>query len=383
MKKILISLLFIFSTSSFGAQLHPYWYDLNYEGGMPKSLDSDELDGLVENLHNLAENSLPSEENKGLGNWKLDSFKTILSLGLSGKIGLKTWGGTKSIELIWKKKEQGVVEEDSHSNPVLMVDESMSVEQLKGEFSKVASYLQENGKIESSETLNESAAPHLENFLEISKNLAYSKEYEWRPSGLRLDLNIGASGSVTSGPFIKAGGDIRVRIEWKRRAKSNKGLVSDLNQKVLKVINDLSVYVTQEADEAARDKGLKLKKVKVGVGFGLKRKFGVISWSGSIVPQVYFSRYKKFESMDKSTPGEIPFLKGFKMSERKMRKALKKAIAYGEHWQEKLDRPKYNKYKWKVHTLKSAYSFSLSGKSGATTISGKPVLELEYTNRSF
>jgi len=403
MKATILALLLTINFSLSAATLSSHWYDLTEDTSKRVDSRESEVDEFVDSLHNLTNSSIPtahSEFDKSDKKWQLSQFKTVLAIGLSGKIGLKSWGGEKAVELGWAPRSSEtkrlLEKNDNDSTQTIKVSEDMELTDLEAQLSPILDELEGSGKLKSRQALDKFLEKPLKDFLEISKALSQTEEYKWRPAKLRLDLNLGASKKLT-GTFVKAGVDIRVRLEW-TRSKSSKAALqkssSAVNMKIVKTMNKLSKYVSSNVDQDARKMKLKLKKFKVGVGIGAKKTFGVINYDTSIIPQVYYKKFEVAKSLPQdSVDEEIPFLvenedkwlfsRRYKVKKYRIRKALRKSLKFGKYWQGKLAKSKYKKRKWGVKSFKTSYAFSLSGKVGATTLKAKPVLELEFANTNF
>ena len=107
--KILTALLFIFSFSnnsySKEGYLSNYWFNDSEE----KSFQEDNLksvDGFMKDYASSLDNlNMGQEKIIRPTNWSFSGFQTSLALGLKGKLGIFSWGGTKAVEIDWTRRK--------------------------------------------------------------------------------------------------------------------------------------------------------------------------------------------------------------------------------------------------------------------------------------
>ena len=103
---ISVILFFSFSSRSFSkvGYLSNYWFTESFE----KNIQEDNFQSIDPFLSSYAISykDIGINQQKSLkdGSWYLSGFQTSLALGLKGKIGIHSWGGTKTIEIDWKRR---------------------------------------------------------------------------------------------------------------------------------------------------------------------------------------------------------------------------------------------------------------------------------------
>ena len=392
---------FIFFSLSAQASLSPYWYDLE---GNNKNLGNEvELQSTIDAITNFQLEALELEDdsNKAFG-WNFSGIKTVLALGLSGKIGLKSWGGTKAIELNWARRAAEKYEFKSDEVEVVSLEGDMSEQEWDTVLSDVSKNFESEGLIEGAEGFKKHLSKETATFREIIKGANEVNHPKFETSKLRLDLNFDFSNSVTRF-FIKAGGDLRVRFEWRPVAgaskSSDKRIPSKVQKQMRKLVEKMGPILVDAMDEEYQgDKSLfhdkyKLKEFKLALAVSVSGDLGFTTGTQGVAAHVYFKPVSHKSAPEKleggiefahDTEDKIwPFKKKkiVKLSKRKIKKGIKKAIRFGHYFGKKIKDKKGSK--WGVQTLKTAYTFSLSGKSGVVTIKGAPTVEIAYKNTNF
>jgi hypothetical protein len=205
-----------------------------------------------------------------------------------------------------------------------------------------------------------------------------------------------------TGFFVKAGGDLRLRFEWAPvpgATKINKGIPSKTQKQMKELLEKMGPLLVDAMDEEYstnksnfHDK-YKLKEFKLAVSTSIEGDLGFTKGSQGIAAHVYFKPVAHKESAEKDD-GSINFIseseekiwpfkkkKVVKLSKRKIKKGIKKAIRFGHYFGEKIKDKKGSN--WGVKVLKTSYTFSLKGKAGVVTIKGAPTVEIAYVNTEF
>lgn len=391
MKKYILIYALLTSSLSFSAGLPGEWYF----GENQKSNENSEeynLDQSLENLHDSGTHAVTKAEVEG-GDWYLDQMKTILGLTVKGKLGVKSWGGKKAIELVWKKRSSKKLLEENESNiPTVDFSKSTMERDALHELEPFINSLVESGKVDDEKNLRANLASKVTDFFQMAQGVESSDQYGWSPHKIRLDLSISADGSV-SGLFVKVGGDIRIRFEWTKqtsKTKKNGTAEGSVTAQIKTLVNGLAQEIEKSIEEEPTAKMLNLKEFKVGVGVSVGGKVGVAKASASIVTHVYFKKTKKISDKKQDEVTGIAFLSDDKSNEglktvsnERVRKGFKKAIRFAHYFQKKLDKKKYEKSSWAVHTIKPSFTFDLSGDVGVVTLKGLATFELAYINNKF
>ena len=366
--------------------------------------------------------------------WELSGMKTILATGLSGDIGVLSWGGSKTVELIWKRLKKNTTANNvqSYSFEPELADERADVSlnsnstyrDMQAQLEPLIQTMVKTGKVKNESYFRSNLYQVSEKFFNMSKAMDINKRTEWYPYKTRLDLVVSASGKVTGGGIIiKAGIDSRVRLEWVRLERKDRvqeqavALKEDpVADKVQELLTQMAVDLSAAASsEKANIKNWSAKVFRVGIGITAKGDIGVISSSFGYTPYVYFKRIQPrqafaTQALDLETSfkdtnfeeGHWPVLvadelgsdiqpasfnlesngkkaKVIKIKRKKLRKSINKAIKYGHKMGKKLKSKKYRKNKkWEVKTMKVGYKFSLNGDIGSVNVKTEPNLEIEY-----
>lgn len=396
-KLVLILTLFInFNTH---ASLSSDWYNL--EETQKSQGNEAELQETIDAIVGAGAAALENEEGSDkLFGYKFSGMKTVLALGLSGKIGLKSWGGSKAVELNWARKTNNKSSIASEDN-VVSLKGDLTDQDWNKVLTEVSQNFESEGLIEGSAGFTKHLEKETATFRELIKgaNDVYHKKF--KASKLRLDLNFGFSNSVT-GFFIKAGGDLRIRFEWTpvaRKSSTNKELPSKLRKQMKELLEKMGPILVDAMDEEYssnksnfHDK-YKLKEFKLAVSTSIEGDLGFTKGSQGIAAHVYFKPVAH-KLATSSVNGDINFTvdsedkiwpfkkkKIVKLSKRKIKKGIKKAIRFGHYFGNKINNKKNSK--WAVKVLKTSYAFSLKGKTGVVTIKGAPSVEIAYTNTEF
>jgi hypothetical protein len=397
MRNLVLIFTLILSFNAY-ATLSSDWYDLE---GTQKSLgDEAELQETIDAITNAGAAALEYEEgsDKFFG-YKLSGIKTVLALGLSGKIGLKSWGGSKAVELNWARKTNK--SETASKDNIVSLKGDLSDQDWNKVLTEVSENFESEGLIEGSDAFTKHLEKETATFRELIKGANDVNHKKFKASKLRLDLNFGFSNSVT-GFFIKAGGDLRIRFEWTpiaRKSSPDKKLPSKLQKQMKELLEKMGPILVDAMDEEYssnksnfHDK-YKLKEFKLAVSTSIEGDLGFTKGSQGIAAHVYFrpiAHKQEAENVDGSISFSVdtedkiwPFKKKkiVKLSKRKIKKGIKKAIRFGHYFGNKINNKKESK--WAVKVLKTSYAFSLKGKSGVVTIKGSPSVEIAYTNTEF
>lgn len=402
MKKLLSIVLLCMSVSA-SASLSSDWYDLE---GNNKSLGNEvELQNTLDAITESQYEALDQEEqNDKMFGWKFSGLKTVLALGLSGKIGLKSWGGTRAVELNWARKSSGKIVESESEQEVINLKGSYSDDEWDTVLTDIAKSFEEEGIIEGASGFKRHLEEETATFRELIKGTNEVNHKKFKAVKLRADLVFGFSNSV-SGFFIKAGGDLRVRFEWKPVPKSvvssnqDKRVPSKVQKQMRDLLEKMGPLVVDAMDEEYKENKFllhdkyKLKDVKFGLSLSVEGDLGFTKGSQGIGVFVYLAPIAHKEATG-NISGDLPFTidvedkiwpfkkkKIVKLSKRKIKKGIKKAIRFGHYFGKKINDKKDSK--WAVQVMKTSYTFSLKGKTGVVTIKGAPTIEMAYKNTQF
>jgi hypothetical protein len=390
MRKYIALIALFMSFNALSAGLPSEWYfGADTKNNEEKS--SYDIDESMHSLHQAQTYALEKADGEKQG-WYLDHMKTILGLTLKGKLGILSWGGSKGIELIWKKRSgnKELVETEENVETLDFSDAKSLNDALAG-LEPFINSLIESGKVKDAANLRTQLTDKVQKFYEVAKGAEASAPQAYRPYKIRLDLSVSADGKV-SGLFVSVGGDVRVRLEWTRKTFYQKNNdLGPIAQKAQTVLNGLASEIGKSLEEEPASKALIFKEFKVGVGVSVSGNVGVAKASVSVVPQVYFKKVAltEKERVEEVNVESIPFLTDDKSNEvnlvssSRVRNGFKKSLRFAEYFQKKFNKKEYKEGSWAVHTIKPSFTFDLSGDVGVVSLKGLATFELAYENGNF
>ncbi len=441
MKKI-IFLLVLLSKVAIAKEgyLDSYWMD---GVGDEKSAESANLDSLDNFINNVTEAELdtldsvtfPVDKADEKPKWYFAGSQTSLALGFSGKIGLLTFGGTKSLEVNWERKkpepkDKSIEEEGSSSVETIVVNEGTTKADLNKELEPFIRSVVDSKKVTNENTLRNELKEASGKFLAYVKGVSAAQtRYKFVPTKIRLEFNVEGSGKIiTTIPVVtgKLAVPVKLRLEFIRvmpkaapaptttptpAPKSDESIVTaDMTETEKKIatqtkslLDKLSQEVTLAYSEQVKDEDMKkrsivLKYIEVGLGFGVEGKIGVATFKANMIPSIFFQKFEVAAAtpvVDKSTDEE-PILvyadetssdKGLmdhamKLQRRNVRKGMKKSLDFAFKFAEKIQRKAEAKKasNWKFKDMESRYHFSLAGTVGPVKLTGLPHFILHIAN---
>ena len=380
-------LLLLVTTNLHGKEGHlsSYWFsDSNEKSIMEDDLSS--IDGFLTNYVD-SHQFLGLKETKSINNssWKFSGFQTSLALGLSGKLGIYSWGGTKVLEVDWTRKGQ----EKAIKENVISFDESTTEESINSQVHFIVKKMVNSGKVKNEKVLSEGLEKAMKNFHQLGESLSQMHFSGWKANKLRLEMGIKATGKIVFGPLIKVGGDTRLRLEWKRKALTKKTKASS-NHELTAFFEDMGDILFSSIPKYQK-KGLSLSRVEIGLGVSAKGKLALAELGGYAVPSVFFKRTEDYNKTVKSDnlDGEILVMangteKGlgksyfFKIKKRKVKKGLKKAFKFSHKFMKRFGSKVSHRSQWKIKKIKSQFKFSMGGSLGPVKVSGIPHIALYF-----
>ncbi len=443
MKKI-IFLLVLISNVTFAKEgyLDSYWMD---GAGDEKSAESANLDSIDNFISNVTESELdaldsvsfPIDKAEGKAKWYFAGAQTAVALGFSGKIGLLTFGGTKALEVNWERKkpepkDKSNEEEESSSVETIVVNEGTSKADLQKELEPFIRSVVDSKKVTDENTLRKEIKEVSGNFLAYAKGMnAAPTSYKFVPVKIRLEFNVEGSGKIiTSIPVVtgKISVPVKLRLEFirvmpkdapapttapksdeqnvftagmteteKKIATQTKSLIEKLSQEVT------LAYSEQVKDGDMEKKGVELKFIEVGLGFGVEGKIGLASFKANVIPSIFFGKQAsnatgRVPLIDKSTDEESILVlmdeqssdkglidRAMNLKRRQVRKGMKKSIDFAMKFAEKIQRKADAKKasNWKFKDMESKYNFSLAGTVGPVKLVGLPhfILHIASLNK--
>jgi len=375
--------LFLLVSTSLAKEGHvdPYWlYDSNEKSISEDNLES--IDGFLSDY--VASHEILGLETKSIKNssWGFSGFQTSLALGLSGKLGIYSWGGTKVIEVDWARRKQ----ERTFEENVISFDESTTEDAIDSKVDFIVAKLVDSGRVKNERLLTRELRKTMRDFHLLGESLSQMSFSGWVPKKLRLDMGIKATGKIVFGPLVKVGGDVRVRLDWKR-TKHKKTKMKAPRKELKNFFEDMGSILFSSLPQYQK-KGLSLYSVEIGLGIAAKGDIAIAELGGYAVPSVFFERsYNKMITpilegdiliMAQGQEKSLGKSRMFKVKKRKVRKGLKKAFRFSYKFMERFGSKVSPKSQWKIKKIKSQYKFSLGGSLGPVKITGTPHLALYF-----
>jgi len=376
--------------------------------------------------------------------WRAEYFMTDLSLTASGLIGALTFKGTSTVRAFWRKQgpkpslmnqdDEPIVaqEETTNSEPVVLVTEQSSPEEMVKQLEPAIHAAVATGKINDTPVLRKNLLQTAKEFQVIATSIpTTTDELPWWVSRFRLDFMVDAAGRVE--PVGMVGGEVRFRFEWHRIKKvtpdSNKSLMilSEREQKLRKSLKEFitaTVIDINDAFENHHKFGFKAHQVRMGVGVSVKGNIGVVKGSAGVVGQIYFTRHiekpKVYplpeKTMNLAMSEESPILiiernpsqehlkyatqnklmlenntsdenengleeAVYRLERKKFRKGLQKAAKIGAYFAKRASLAKVKS--WKIYELRTGFDASISGGLDLVTIVGSATAQISMFNENF
>ena len=394
-----LSLFFLSeSTLSKEGYLDPYWFNENYEKSIPHhNLDSidDFLSDYIASLESIGQEEAKATHNFS---WGLSGFQTSLALGLSGKLGLFSWGGTKTFEINWERKNKKNEREIDNKN-VMPFDETTTEEDIDSNIQFIVRKISKSGRVQNEKKLIKKLQNILQNFHFLGESLSLLSFRGWSPQKLRLDLGIYANGKIVYGALVKFGGEIRLRLEWKKSLSQKVKIVRSPKKELKAFFEEMGLLLFSTLPHL-ENKRFSLDSVEIGIKIDAKGKIAIAELGGYATPSIFFKKKNDYNKIISLPPnfleGNFPILisrgqekslfshkrRFFKFKKRRIQKGLRKAFKFSHKFIKKVNSKINPKSHWRIKKLKSQYEFSLGGSLGPVKISGKPHLAFYFKNNS-
>ena len=403
-----VFLFFTFSSSAFSklGYLSDYWFHENLE----KSVQKDDLYSIKNFLKDYASahENMGESHQKSLKNhnWIFSGFQTSLAVGLKGRIGIHSWGGTKTLEIDWtKRNEIGLKKrnENNHKDKlkrgnIFLVDDKTTDELIESRIHFILSNIKNSGRVKKISNLKSRLKKTILSFQNFGESISFYKFKGWIPSKIRLDLGIKSNGKIVFGPLVKLGADIRVRLEWKKiRSPLSRG-EKPLNKNFSSFFRELDTILTTSLPLIKTSPHYSLTHIEVGLGVGVKGKIGLAEIGGNSTPSVFFKKSptSNFSLTNKSLQGSFPILikanneKGYSknstrilnLDKKRIKRGIKKAFKFSIKFMDKLNKKIHPKSKWKINKIKSQFQFSQGGPLGPVKVSQAPHIAFYMKNNA-
>ena len=402
-------LFFTFSSSAFSklGYLSDYWFNETLE----KSVQEDDLYSIknflkdyaltYENIEESHQKSLKSH------NWSFSGFQTSLALGLKGRIGIHSWGGTKTLEIDWikrnesglKKRNENYHKDNIKRGNIFFVDDKTTDEVIESRIHFILSNIKNSGRVKSLSNLKVKLKNIILSFQNFGESISFYKFKGWIPSKMRLDLGIKSNGKIVFGPLVKLGADIRLRLEWKKMRSPLPSREKPFNKAFSSFFRELDTILTTSLPLIKVSPNYSLTHIEIGLGVGVKGKIALAEIGGYSTPSVFFKKSPTsnfLSQTNKSLQGSIPILmktkneKGYSkdstmilnLDKKRVKRGIKKAFKFSIKFMDKLNKKIHPKSKWRINKIKSQFQFSQIGPLGPVKVSQKTHIAFYMKNNA-
>jgi len=398
-KNIICLVTLLFSFTSHAYDLSPQWIYSPADKQVPTFVSgiferprfNRSFDQLLEVQNKTLQAT--SLEAKEKGKWKFVGFNTTLGLGLSGKIGLLSWGGSKVVELFWYRRDASEEKKNiSHEQEnYYTLDADVGRDAFFSNISRMSAQLEKAAA--------EKLQAQAEKFFDLAQGMEQANsKVSWEVSKLRWDVEL--AGSVSPGTvFASVGGDLKIRFEWSRKKKSvSKQLSTSELSKQASDVSEAMVQILDQVDWNKTSKcGLKLSYARLGLGLTLEGKLGIAKLSGNNSFYAYLKPTKKAmkaQNVNNKQFFTLPVIDDvyansyksksnfFKVDGKRVAKNLKKAVRFAAKIGKRLEK-KSKTSKWGVKVVRTSFTLNGGGSIGPVSLKASPSLELEFNNEKF
>jgi len=367
--------------------------------------------------------------------WHLESFTTDLTVTGQGLLGILTIRGTPTVQVFWRK--QGSLRPSTPRGtseptgvPLIQLNEETTEEQIHDQIEPAIQAVTATGKVRNTSTLRKSLQATAQQFQAILAAVDQNRKSAWWLSGFRFDFGVEASGDIA--PIFTAGGDLRLRFEWKRLNRSvpvPRGSVK-LNPTFLKMrssFNELVVFMESNLEGMSKtylgEAGFIPYAFRVGIGLTAGGNIGLARGAGSVVGHLNFSKdiqrpmihrpylitaaapvnapssvrmveqnptESHLDFADVShIPNRVVFLRSgrpekqaiYQIQSERFQKGLVKAFKIASSFAKPAS--KLTSSKWKVYEMRTGFELSIAGDVGLVNLNGVAVVEASLYNERF
>lgn len=371
---------------------------------LPKYLDrvfelnQNSLDQLPENFGHSGRTNPPPGAPPDWAPWHLEAVATDLSVSASGLIGLKTLKGTPAVQVYWKKKKtQTVVQSgnsmDTESAASLTLTGFESGQELEAQVEPVVQFLTKKKGVKNPDQLRRGLLERVNSFQSLAMAAQTVTGKDWWISGMRVDCVVDLTGKVFG--WGSLGGEIRVRLDWKRLMKKNAQSATVSRSKgtsaetlLTALISNLDALPGSDLSQA----GFAAQGFRFGFGVSEKGDFAIGKATVSLLGHINLSRVPKKNLLLQTNllppqpvrildePGKDAGL----VEPEKFQAGLKKALNIGHSFaaiakkrSEKADA------KWNIYEMKVGFDSTLSWKVGLVETGRLATAEINYLNLNF
>jgi hypothetical protein len=420
MKNLTVIFLFIFSVSAQAGDFPQNWYTLpenssldtevfqknNVAYALVETSIGDSFTQLVNNVEAI----VPEPTVKKKGEWNFAGFITQFSLGASGDLGLLSFGGTKSVEILYERNLPQITKKIHSSSPtqqqIISVSPTLSEEELKRLlFSSVDHFYEANDKLKqkAKSALLKLVTP----FHQLSQKLSFQKA-RFTPGKIILEAAIDGSGNVL--PYLEVGAGVAILIQWQLIAPKNSQIAMrrcDDFTSMDNIASDLSH--AYEAFKATEDNSkFQLEEIRLGLGVAVNGSIAIMNASAGVKAWLYLLKNEPTNVADTYCDnGDVMLIANnsqhvenfahenaiefkriaqkqaaeFKIPRHRFRKGLEKVFKIAEHFMHKSEMRDASEHKWRISEITTTFEFSVSGSTALTSVASTPTLELLMTRK--
>ncbi len=359
--------------------------------------------------------------------WHLNSIVMDLGLTAQGLFGLMTIKGTPAVSVIWRKKEielktnakiQTLSEVQSNESkiPTGTISGDAQDSSILAQIEPIYQTVVASGKVKDSSRFKENLLRTASQLNELVQSLDTPSDSEWWVSGFRFDFLVSASGTITP-IWMALGGELRIRLEWRRLKRSQPHFVSRNNsfavyrENLQQLIQSMESVIETAATQPSVSGSLQLVQMRVGLGSTVEGNFGIAKGSFSTIGHLIYSKdprnpnqtaarstlakARKTSEASYTIPliennppeNHIEFAKTnqiqykimtnsakkqyqqavYQLPKEKIVKGLQKALKLASFFS---NRPSNPNRKWQIAEVRSSFDLSLTGSLGFASITG-------------
>ncbi|MCC7442968.1 MAG: hypothetical protein IT285_15150 [Bdellovibrionales bacterium] len=320
--------------------------------------------------------------------WHLEAFTTEIGVSASGKIGVLSVKATPAVQVYWRKKPQTTGREEAE-----LVDEAAAPADIDASIDGAVALARGEGFQGDEGALR----ARLREFASEAESGLRAAEAGlpggWWVSGFRLDLSVDASGVVN---VVTVGGDVRLRLEWKRLEASRRTGESMAAPRsawalgLAEVSRVLAEELARAEEESEIPTGLTATSLRVGVGMNAKGSVGVVKAGGTALAHLNFSRDPSRSGIGNApVSGAVLSLllnpaihpDAIQVPRERFRKGLAKAFRMSGYFAERALRSESTR--WGLWQVKTGLDLSVGGDIGVVAASGLVSMEIAMQNRAW
>ncbi len=329
---------------------------------------------------------LPGQKSPPFG-FKLTELITDIAVSKKGFLGLSALKANNGVEIKWKRtapqvpqdKLRDQIEEEKID---FTVDHTATLQDLNSLTESIATMVEASGKVEKTGKVRRRVWDALTAVRDDVSSMSVTRVRSWKVSNLRLDLNFSTSGKLSF--FTKAGVALRIRIEWRLSERPlvnpEEALSTPQTRFIVKALSELDETLGQ-----VPLRGFEVKKVSLGVGSAVKKKFFGL-WKQSLGFVGFLSFVPVAQASDKAQ-ARVQIPAGLKQQKLDLdgspvdfAAGMRKSVRTAAFFTERASRLSFKT--WEIAELKSVHDITKTGFFGLSDVSTKGVVEIDFKRRT-